>query len=81
MNLPMAPTEVPAAALTADQVAEMQAQPWTAGSAFTPANLYASAADYRQEPLSVVLLWGVATWLRDPAWMAAGQHAMAILRS
>jgi hypothetical protein len=48
---------------------------------FTPANLYASAADYRQEPLSVVLLWGVATWLRDPAWMVAGQHAISILRS
>jgi hypothetical protein len=62
-------------------VAEMQAQPWTTTSVFTPANLYASAADYRQEPLSVVLLWGVATWLRDPAWMAAGQHAMSILRS
>jgi len=62
-------------------LAEMQAQPWSKASAFTPANLYASAADYRQEPLSVVLLWGVATWLRDPAWMAAGQHAMSILRS
>jgi hypothetical protein len=61
-------------------LAEMQAQPWTKSSAFTPANLYASAADYRQEPLRVVLLWGVATWLRDPAWMAAGQHAMSILR-
>ena len=62
-------------------LAEVQAQPWTASSNFTPANLYASAADYRQEPLQVVLLWGVATWLRDPTWMAAGQHAMAILRS
>jgi len=62
-------------------LAEVQAQPWTASSNFTPANLYASVADYRQEPLQVVLLWGVATWLRDPTWMAAGQHAMAILRS
>jgi hypothetical protein len=62
-------------------LAEMQAQPWTKSSDFTPANLYASAADYRQEPLQVVLLWGVATWLRDPAWMAAAQHAMSILRS
>lgn len=62
-------------------VTEMQAQPWTKTSAFTPTNLYASAADYRQEPLQVVLLWGVATWLRDPTWMAAGQHAMSILRS
>jgi hypothetical protein len=62
-------------------LAEMQAQPWTKSSGFTPANLYASAVDYRQEPLQVVLLWGVATWLRDPAWMTAGQHAMSILRS
>jgi hypothetical protein len=62
-------------------LAEMQAQPWTKSSDFTPANLYASAADYRQEPLQVVLLWGVGTWLRDPAWMAAAQHAMSILRS
>jgi hypothetical protein len=62
-------------------VAEMQAQPWTKSSAFTPANLVASAADYRQEPLTVVLLWGAATWLADPAWMAGAQHAMAMLRS
>jgi len=62
-------------------LAEMQAQPWTTGSAFTPANLDASATDYRQEPLSVVLLWGVATWLSDPKWMAAAQQAMSILRS
>ena len=62
-------------------LAEMQAQPWTTGSGFTPSNLLVSAADYRQEPLQVVLLWGVATWLRDPVWMAAGQHAMSILRS
>lgn len=62
-------------------LAEMQAQPWSTGSAFTPANLDASATDYRQEPLSVVLLWGVATWLSDPTWMAAAQQAMSILRS
>ena len=61
-------------------VAEMQAQPWTKASAFTPANLVASAADYRQEPLQVVLLWGVATWLSDPrGWRA--RHACRILRS
>jgi hypothetical protein len=40
-----------------------------------------SATDYRQESLQVVLLWGVDTWLQDPAWMAAATHAMAILRS
>jgi hypothetical protein len=40
-----------------------------------------SAADYRQEPAQVVLLWGVETWLRDLAWMAAANHAMTILRT
>jgi hypothetical protein len=62
-------------------VAEMQAQPWEKSSGFAPANLVASAAAYRQEPLNVVLLWGVETWLGDPAWMAGAQHAMAIMRS
>jgi hypothetical protein len=62
-------------------VTEMQAQPWTKSSVFTPANLVASAADYRQEPLNVVLLWGAETWLEDPAWMAGAAHAMAILQS
>jgi hypothetical protein len=60
---------------------EMQAQPWSKSSGYTPANLLASAADYRQEPLQVVLMWGVETWLQDPAWMAAANHAMAILRT
>jgi hypothetical protein len=62
-------------------LAEMQAQPWNNVLGFTPANLVASAVDYRQEPLKVVLLWGVDTWLQDPAWMAAAQRAMTILRS
>ena len=62
-------------------VAEMQAQPWNGVSGFTTANLLASAVDYRQEPVKVVLLWGVETWLSDPAWMAAATHAMDILRS
>lgn len=62
-------------------LAELQAEPWKGVSGFTPANLVASAADYRQEPLQVVLLWGVETWLQDPAWMAAGTQAMAILRA
>jgi hypothetical protein len=62
-------------------LAEMQAQPWSNSSGFAPANLVASAVDYRQVPLQVVLLWGVETWLDDPAWMSGAQHAMAILRS
>ena len=62
-------------------VTEMQAQPWEKSSDFTPANLVAGAADYRQEPLGVVLLWGVETWLDDPAWMAGAQQAMALMQS
>jgi hypothetical protein len=62
-------------------LAEMQAQPWGSTTGFTPANLVASAVDYRQEPLKVVLLWGVETWLQDPAWMAAATQAMTILRT
>ena len=32
-------------------------------------------------PLQVVLLWGVETWLADPAWMDAATQAMGILRT
>ena len=60
---------------------EMQAQPWGATHTFTPADLRASAVDYRQAPLDVVLLWGVETWLADPGWMAAGRQAIDILRA
>jgi hypothetical protein len=60
---------------------EMQAQPWSKSAGYSPADLVATAGDYRQEPLQVVLLWGVETWLQDPAWMAAANQAMAILRS
>jgi hypothetical protein len=62
-------------------VAEMQAQPWSGVSGFTTEDLVASAVDYRQQPVKVVLLWGVDTWLQDPAWMAAAVHAIDILRS
>lgn len=62
-------------------LAEVQAQPWKGRTSFQPANLVASAVGYRQEPVQVVLLWGVETWLRDPAWMAAANHAMTILRT
>jgi hypothetical protein len=62
-------------------VAEMQAQPWGGEGAFSPSDLLATASGYRQEHLEVVLLWGVETWLADPAWMSAAGQAMAILRS
>jgi hypothetical protein len=61
---------------------EMQAQPWaTDPGGFSTADLVESAQAYRTTPVQVVLLWGVETWLEDPAWMAAAESAMAVLRS
>jgi hypothetical protein len=62
-------------------LAEMQAQPWADSDSFSPKDLLASAVDYRQENLQVVLMWGVETWLSDPSWLTAGAKAMQILRS
>ena len=59
----------------------MQAQPWSGGGGFSTDDLLASARTYREDPLGVFLLWGVETWLQDPAWMAAGGQAMDILRA
>jgi hypothetical protein len=63
-------------------LAEMQAQPWGGVQAggFTTNDLLTSAAAYRHDNLEVVLLWGVETWLQDPAWMRAAVQAMATLR-
>jgi hypothetical protein len=61
-------------------LAEMQAQPWGAETTFTPADLIASAVDYRGQPMQVVLMWGVDTWLADQQWLAAGAKATQILR-
>jgi hypothetical protein len=60
---------------------EMQAEPWGTMDTFTTADLLASAAAYRHTPLHVALLWGVDTWLQDPAWMAAAVKAMGIMRA
>lgn len=62
-------------------LAEMQARPWDTTGAFTPADVVESAADYRQLPLQVVLLWGAETWLADPAWLDAAVQALQILRA
>jgi hypothetical protein len=59
---------------------EMQAQPWGESTTFTTRDLLASAVDYRQENLQVALMWGVDTWLDDPAWLAAASRAMNIMR-
>lgn len=62
-------------------LAEVQAQPWDTSGSFTPADLLVSAADYREVPLQVVLLWGAETWLTDPTWLNAAVKALAILRA
>jgi hypothetical protein len=63
-------------------LSEMQAQPWsTSPGRVTASDLVDTAVDYRQEDIQVVLLWGVDTWLQDPAWLAAATQALAILRS
>ncbi|HEY1455864.1 MAG TPA: hypothetical protein VGG31_05165 [Candidatus Dormibacteraeota bacterium] len=63
-------------------LSEMQAQPWsTSPGEFRPSDLVATAVDYRQENLQVVLLWGVETWLKDPAWLSAASRSLQILRS
>lgn len=61
---------------------EMQAEPWAVSpGSYSTADLLATAASYRREPLNVVLLWGAETWLADPAWLNAASGAMTILRS
>lgn len=66
---------------------EMQAQPWSIDpldpnpGGFSTDDLVQTAKIYRTTQLNVVLLWGVETWLADPAWMQAGQSAMAVLKS
>jgi hypothetical protein len=61
---------------------EMQAQPWaTDPGDFTTDDLLVSAKVYRNAPLQVVLLWGVDTWLADPAWMQAATEAIGVLRT
>ena len=66
---------------------EVQAQPWATEAGdlsigdFTTGDLLVSAKVYRNTPVQVVLLWGVETWLEDPAWMQAAIQAMGILRT
>lgn len=62
-------------------LAEMQAQPWSDSGTFTPQDMIASAVNYRQENIDVALMWGVDTWLEDPAWLTAAGDAIDILRA
>jgi hypothetical protein len=62
-------------------IAEMQAAPWPGQNNFTTDDLLYSARLYRGSAASVVLLWGVESWLMSPRWMAAGTQARNIVGS
>jgi hypothetical protein len=62
-------------------ITEMQAAPWQDAPGFTTQNLVDSAAAYHGHGASVVLLWGVESWIFSSEWMKAGIDAMDRLRS
>jgi len=62
-------------------IAEMQAAPWGDETSFMTSDLLKGAADYRREPVDVVLMWGAETWLEDPIWLSAVTRAMDLMRS
>ena len=62
-------------------ITEMQGAPWPGETNFTPDDLLYSARLYRGSAASVVLLWGVESWLTSPGWMAAGMEARRIVDS
>lgn len=61
-------------------VMEMQAGSWPGDRGFSTHNLLASATQYADGSASVVLLWGVESWLIDATWMRQGSVAVAVLR-
>ncbi|MDQ6711305.1 MAG: endo-1,4-beta-xylanase [Candidatus Dormibacteraeota bacterium] len=62
-------------------ITEMQGMPWEGAPGFTPQDLIDSASAYRGRGASVILLWGVESWLFNHQWMQAGQQAMTTLRT
>jgi hypothetical protein len=62
-------------------VTEMQGAPWPGQDDFKPADLLYSANAYRRHGASVILLWGVESWLGSDTWMQAGRQARAVLSS
>jgi hypothetical protein len=62
-------------------ITEMQGIPWLGAPGFTSQDLMDSASAYRDRGASVVLLWGVESWLFNSEWMNAGRQAMNTLRS
>jgi hypothetical protein len=62
-------------------ITEMQGIPWLGAPGFTSQDLVDSASAYRERGASVVLLWGVESWLFNAEWMSAGVRAIDTLRS
>lgn len=60
-------------------ITEMQGSPWPGHADFTPADLLYSAQLYRSTGASVVLLWGVESWIGSPQWTSAGQQARQLI--
>ena len=62
-------------------ITEMQGAPWNGEAGFSQDDLLESAQDYSGTGVTAILLWGVESWLTAPDWMAAGQAAIATLRT
>ena len=62
-------------------IAEMQAGPWRGIEGFNPQDLVHSAVAYSGRGVGTFLLWGVESWLTEPAWMASGLEAVRVLRA
>jgi hypothetical protein len=60
-------------------ITEMQGAPWPGQDDFKPADLLYSANAYRHHGATVILLWGVESWLGSSTWMQAGRQARAVL--
>jgi hypothetical protein len=60
-------------------ITEMQGAPWPGLDNFTTDDLLFSAEAYRRHGASVILLWGVETWLSSDTWMRAGRQAREML--
>jgi len=61
-------------------ITEMQGEPWPDQDGFTTDSLLESALAYKDQGATVVLLWGVESWLLSPDWMSAGMRAIGVFR-
>jgi hypothetical protein len=60
-------------------ITEMQGAAWPGLNNFTTSDLRYSARQYRHVGASVILLWGVESWLGNEDWMAAGREVRRTL--